>query len=616
VGRGIELLAPARDLATGRVAVDCGADAVYVGGPGFGARRGAGNPAEDIAELVRYARPFGVRVYAAMNTLLWDGELDDARRTALSLVDAGVDALIVQDMAYLRMGIEGVELHASTQTANLDPAEIAFLGRAGFSRVILERALSAEDIRAIRRAAPPELELEAFVHGAICVSYSGRCFMSRAMDGARSGNRGDCSQSCRLPYDLVTGDGRIVLKGKHLLSLRDLDLSPHVGELLDAGVTSLKIEGRLKDAAYVRNVVSHYRRLLDAELARRPHLARASAGVSVPDFTPDPARSFTRGATDYFFRGAAPGGELRVASFDTPKAVGERMGRVAKTGCERTGNKYFLIDGGELSIVSGDGICYFAGGELRGTQVNRVEGGRVYPDRAEGIEPGTEIFRNHDHAFTRTLERSRMRRRIGVTARFTATPTDATATFTDETGIAATATRTGEFAPARDAARMAATIEGELSRSGDTMFDVREVSMAEGDGLFIPVSLLAAMRREGLEQLADARAALSPMRRPAVEDPAATFPRAELTAAENVTNHLSEQFWRDHGVTTIAPPLELRAARPGEVLMRMRYCLRREIGECLCENPRLKGDLYITRGATRHALRFDCTKCEMTVCKV
>ncbi len=304
--RSIELLAPARDLATGRVAVDAGADAVYIGGPGFGARRAAGNSLEDVAELVRYARPFGVRVYATLNTLLFDDELDDAYTVARELLgmqnksavgvltDAGVDALIVQDMAFLRMGFSGVEFHASTQTSNIDPGDVDFLGCAGFRRVILERALSLDEIRTIRAATPQEVELEVFIHGAICVGYSGRCFMSHAMEGARSGNRGDCSQPCRLVWDLTDDGGNTLMKGRHMLSVRDLDLSERIGELLDAGVSSFKIEGRLKDAGYVRNIVSHYRRLIDRELELRPGLRRASVGISTPDFAPDPAKSFTR----------------------------------------------------------------------------------------------------------------------------------------------------------------------------------------------------------------------------------------------------------------------------------------------------------------------------------
>ncbi len=342
----IELLAPARDLETGRVAVDCGADAVYIGGPGFGARHAAGNSVEDVAALVRYARPFGVRVYAALNTLLFDSELAEAERTARELIAVGVDALIVQDMAYLRMGLTGTEFHASTQTSNILPEDVAFLGRAGFRRVILERALSLDEIRAVRAACTDGTELEAFVHGAICIGYSGKCFMSRST-GPRSGNRGDCSQPCRLAWDLVDAGGKILIKGRHMLSVSDLDLSARIGEMLDAGVTSFKIEGRLKDASYVRNIVSYYRGVIDEAIRGREGLYRASAGISEPDFTPDPSKSFTRGAIgtgctgEYFLDGARRG----VISFDTPKAIGEYIGVVRETGCERTGNRYFTFTG-------------------------------------------------------------------------------------------------------------------------------------------------------------------------------------------------------------------------------------------------------------------------------
>ncbi len=709
--RRIELLAPARDLATGRVAVDAGADAVYIGGPGFGARRAAGNPVEDVEALVRYARPFGVRVYATLNTLLFDDELDEARRVGRELIDAGVDALIVQDMAWLRMDLSGVgtptadlaarngvvgtpvaglaarngvEFHASTQTSNMRPEEVAFLGRAGFRRVILERALTMEEIRAIREVCPAEVELEVFVHGAICVGYSGRCFMSRAADSGRSGNRGDCSQPCRLAYDLVErgddagggdggggdggggdggggacggaregaregargGEGRIVMKGKHLLSLCDLDLSARVGELLDAGVSSLKIEGRLKDAAYVRNVVSHYRRVVDEALAVRPELRRASVGRAEPDFVPDPAKSFARGRTEYFLDGAVRG----VASVDTPKAMGEMVGTVGRVACERMGNRYFTLENQVVPLAAGDGICFFAGGELRGTNVNRIEAGRVYPNMCEGIEAGMEIFRNHDHAFVRALERSRMRRRIGVEASVVAGMSRIEVTFVDETGVTVGVVQDGAFEPARDPLKMGAVIRGELARSGDTIFEVRGVEICGGvdggdggdggdgpdggDGVvvpFIPVSTLARMRREGLERLLEARAGLAVERHTAEEDPAAVFPRTRLEAEENVTNRLAENFWRDHGVTEIAPALELKGVRCGEVVMRTRYCIRRETGECLraagaagaaagrvrgeTEGPEGtgQGDLWLERGRERWRLGFDCAKCEMVV---
>lgn len=311
----VELLAPARDYLSAVAAVDYGADAVYMGGAKFGARQAAGNAAEEIARAVGYAHRYGVRVHATLNTLLWDDELEEAERQARELIAAGVDALIVQDMALRRMDLP-VELHASTQVSNRTPEGARFLGEAGFARVILERNLSLDEIRAICRAT--RAEVECFVHGAICVGYSGRCFLSRSMS-ARSGNRGACSQPCRLTYDLTDGRGHTYIAGKHLLSVRDMNLSAHLGELLDAGVTSFKIEGRLKDVNYIRNVVAFYRRATDEALAARPRLGRASVGESVPDFTPDTAKSFTRGESEYFFAGRCAG----VASFDTPKAVGE-----------------------------------------------------------------------------------------------------------------------------------------------------------------------------------------------------------------------------------------------------------------------------------------------------
>ncbi len=607
----IELLAPARDLATGRVAVDCGADAVYIGGPGFGARRAAGNPLEDIAALVRYARPFGVRIYATLNTLLFDDEVDEAHRVACGLLDAGVDALIVQDMAWLRIGFQEVEFHASTQTSNILPGDVAFLGRAGFRRVILERALSLDGIRAIRAACPEDTELEVFVHGAICVGYSGRCFLCRAADPSRSGNRGDCSQPCRLTYDLADGGGRVLVKGKHLLSVRDLDLGARIGELMDAGVSSFKIEGRLKDANYVRNIVSHYRMVIDRELALRPGLRRSSAGVSTPDFVPDPAKSFTRGSTEYFFDGPRRG----VASFDTPKAMGERVGTVGKVGCERTGNRFFTLENPEVRLAAGDGICFFSVGELRGTNINRVEADRIYPDKCEGVLPGTEIYRNHDRAFVRSLEGSRTKRRIAVRAGIATASSRVEITFTDRTGVSVSVAGEGVFEPARDPGKMAATAREQLTKSGDTIFEVEGVDI-EGELLFVPVSVLASMRREGLERLFEARAKLAPERHPAVEDTAARAPRTCLGADENVTNRLTERFWRDHGVTEISPALELRGAAPGEEVMRTPYCIRREMGECLAEGSELRGELFLERGNTRWRLGFDCGKCIMTLSKV
>ncbi len=595
----IELLAPARDLEAAMAAVDYGADAVYIGGPGFGARYAAGNTVADIARLAAYAHVFGVRVYATLNTILYDDELAEAERTARELLAAGVDALIVQDMAWLRMGLEGVEFHASTQTSVIAPEDAAFLGSAGFRRLILERNLSLEDIKKIRAATSAELEV--FIHGAICVGYSGRCFMSRST-GGRSGNRGQCSQPCRLAYDLTDADGNVVIKGKHLLSVRDMDLSRHIPKLLDAGVTSFKIEGRLKDASYIKNIVSHYRRILDEALAVRPQLERASAGRSKPDFTPDPSKSFTRGATDYFLNGAVRG----VASFDTPKSVGAPVGKVYAVG-----GGWFTLENAKETLSPGDGICFMAGGELSGTNINRVDGdGRIFPNRADGLAPGTEVYRNYDHVFTRELERNRTRRRISVRADASMTPESVSVVFTDETGISVSVSRAGIFEAAKNPEKMAAILREQLTKSGDTIFEVTDVVIA-GEVRFAPSSVLAELRRDGLEKLLEEREKFVPGRHPAIEDMTAKFPRTAVAANENVTNRLAGQFYRDHGVTEMEPGLDLRPSMEGETVMRTRYCIRREIGECLREKPRLRGDLWLEHGRDRYRLDFDCVNCEM-----
>ena len=594
----VELLAPAKDYASAVVAVDAGADAVYIGGARFGARQAAGNATQEIARVVEYAHRFGVRVHATLNTLLWDDELPDAERQARELIDAGVDALIVQDMALRRMNLP-VELHASTQVSNRTPQGARFLAEAGFARVILERALSLEEIRAICAATPAEVEV--FVHGAICVGYSGRCFLSRALSG-RSGNRGACSQPCRLPWDLVDGRGRKIIAGKHLLSVRDLNLSHRLGELVDAGVTSFKIEGRLKDAGYIRNVVAYYRRALDEVLAARPGWCRASVGESIPDFTPDPAKSFTRGESEYFFAGKRPG----VASFDTPKAVGERIGRVAKV----SGGS-FLLDA-EADLAPGDGICFISPCGVLGSNVNAVEGRRITPNRMEGIVPGAEVYRNYDRRFNLALERSRMRRVIPARAVVTASAGGLSITCVDCEGVESSASRALPLDRAKNPVANAASLRTQAMKSGDTIFAVREVEV-QGAEWFVPASLAAEVRREALDELLRRRMERPLSHRILPEDPAARYPSERLGGEENVTNRLAAAFYRDHGVREIEPPLERAASLEGCTVMRSAYCIRREIGECLREGSTLRGDLYLEHGAERFRLDFDCAACEMAL---
>ena len=594
----VELLAPAKDYASAVAAVDYGADAVYIGGAKFGARQAAGNAAEEIARVAEYAHRFGVRVHATLNTLLWDDELEEAERQARELIAAGVDALIVQDMALRRMSLP-VELHASPQVCNSTPEGARFLGEAGFARVILERNLSLDEIRAICSATTAEGE--CFVHGAICVGYSGRCFLSRSMSG-RSGNRGACSQPCRLAWDLTDGKGRTYIPGKHLLSVRDMNLSQRIGDLLDAGVTSFKIEGRLKDTNYIRNVVAYYRRAVDEALAVRPGFVRSSVGESVPDFTPEPSKRFTRGESEYFFAGKRPG----VASFDTPKAVGEQVGRVAKV----SGGSFTLS--GEAELAPGDGICFISPRGVMGTNVNAVEGRRITPNRMDGIVAGAAVYRNSDRLFNLRLERSRTRRVIPAAAVAEASAEGFTITYTDCEGVAASAGRAVPLDAAKNPGANASALRVQAMKSGDTIFTVRDAEV-RGAEWFVPASLAAEVRREAFAALDEARRNRPLEHRILPDDPAARYPSEELTAEENVTNRLAEAFYRDHGVVRIERGLDLAPTTAGHRVMRSAYCIRREIGECLRERPQLRGDLYLEHGAHRYRLEFDCAACEMSL---
>lgn len=594
----VELLAPAKDYASAAAAVDYGADAVYIGGAKFGARQAAGNSAEEIARVVEYAHRYGVRVHATLNTLVWDDELEEAERQARALIAAGVDALIVQDMALRRMSLP-VELHASTQVCNCTPEGARFLGEAGFARVILERNLSLDEIRAI--CAATTAEVECFVHGAICVGYSGRCFLSRSMSG-RSGNRGACSQPCRLAWDLTDGRGRTYIAGKHLLSVRDMNLAQRIGDLLDAGVTSFKVEGRLKDTNYIKNVVAYYRRAVDGALAERPGLVRSSVGESVPDFTPDPSKSFTRGESEYFFAGKRPG----VASFDTPKAVGEYVGRVAKV----FQHGFTLL--GEAELAPGDGICFITPRGVTGTNVNAAEGRRITPNRMDGIMAGAEVYRNSDRLFNLRLERSRTRRVIPAGAVAEASAEGLTITYTDCEGVTASAGRRVKLDRAKNPEANAAALRVQAMKAGDTIFAVRDAEV-RGAEWFVPASLAAEVRREAVSALGEARRVRTLEHRILPENPAARYPSERLTAEENVTNRLAEAFYRDHGVREIERGLDLAPTTAGHRVMRSAYCIRREIGECLKERPRLKGDLWLERGANRYRLEFDCVRCEMSL---
>ena len=596
--RYIELLSPARNYDAAIAAIDCGADALYIGAESFGARRGATNTTDDIARVVDYAHLFGVKVFVTLNTILYERELKEAEALARRLIDVGVDALIVQDMAYREMNLP-VELHASTQVCNMTPEGAKFLEDSGFSRVILERALSLEEIKAIRAAT--EVDLECFIHGAICVGHSGRCYLSRSQS-SRSGNRGECSQPCRLTYDLVTERGEKLISGKHLLSVKDFDLSERIGDLIDAGVVSFKIEGRLKDDNYIKNVVSYYRRKIDEAIASRPECQRASVGRSEIEFDPDPKKSFTRDGGEYMFAGKRAG----VASFLTPKAVGEYVGCVATTS-----KRDFRIVG-KVALNAGDGICVITPEGIVGTNVNRVEGNTIEPNRMEGIKAGMEVYRNYDHRFTQAVERSRTRRAVETKCNLILSAEGISATYTDEEGLSVSVERSMALDGSKSVEKMRAVAEEQMAKSGDSIFRVVSVSV-EGAEWFATAKMLAEVRREALSMLAAKRMTRIMEHDIRTDSGEARFPVQRLGAEYNVVNSLSRRFYLKHGVEHIIDGLDLWATTVGERVMESSYCLRREIGECLKKGTKLRERLYIEHGRHRYRLDFDCAKCRMSL---
>ena len=599
----IELLAPAKDLVSGKIAIDYGADAVYIGAERFGARSGATNSMNDVKELAQYAHLFGAKLYVTMNTIIYDDEIDEARRQAENVWLAGADALIVQDMAMLEMELPPIELHASTQTFALRGDRIDFLAQSGFSRVILERAISLEEIREIRKHS--DVELEAFVHGAICVGFSGQCYFSQTMMG-RSGNRGQCAQPCRWTYNLLDQDFNRLIEDKHLLSVRDLNMSKYVADLIDAGITSFKIEGRLKDENYVKNTVAYYRQHIDRVIADRKDCVRSSFGSSEIRFEPAPEKTFTRGFTDWFISGKMD----KVAEFNTPKATGAFVGRV-----KRLLGKAIELDTREL-LTAGDGICFLDGnGIFTGTNVNRVEGRVIYPNKMDGIVVGTEIYRNYDKSFADMLLRDNTKRRLCISMNFSGRPGEVTLVAEDENGNRAEESLTVDMEPAKNQDRMVDTFKTQLVKSGDTPFSVKQLNVDFPDLVpFLTVAQLNELRRNVLSKLKSAILNNYTRNERIKADTNVSYPQTELDFRANVVNHLSENFYRKQGVEKIESGFELMSDYTGAVVMTSRYCIRRECGMCLKnQKTKYRGKLYIENNFHTFELKFDCANCEMSL---
>jgi collagenase-like PrtC family protease len=630
--RKIELLAPAKNLECGIAAIDHGADAVYIGAAQFGARQTAGNSTEDIAELTRYAHQFGATVYVTVNTIVYEKELAALEHLLKQLVEMGVDAILVQDMAvleiykklkaeYVARGYRMPALHASTQTDNRSADKVKWLKENGFERVVLARELSLEEITDIHKA-HPDVELEAFVHGALCVSYSGACYASQYFFN-RSANRGECAQFCRMAFDLKDSDGETLIEDSYLLSLKDMCQLDRLGDLLEAGVCSLKIEGRLKDANYVKNVVATYSEALNAYIAKHTgKYCRSSYGRCTYTFTPALEKTFNRGFTYYFFNGR----QKDISSFNTPKAMGEYVGYVKEI---RRGS--FNVAGTAM-FANGDGLCFFnRQKKLEGFRVNRVENNRLYPlTMPKNLEPGMALYRNNDIEFERAMQGKTATRKLQV--RFVVNVVDGKLTFTatDECGRSANVVL--NETPEKAQKSQHDNIVKQLEKLGNTVWTANEISINNSaDEFFIPSSRLAAVRRELLEALEDTPVS-NHTDKQAVGETATNSINANNTVyadtinIANVANTTAQNYYAAHGVKNAPTAFELNSdykagstTAPSAVppLMTCRYCLRYALGYCVKnggKRPTWHEPLHLeAKNGIRVRLAFNCAKCQMEV---
>lgn len=598
--RTIELLAPAKDLACGMEAVKHGADAVYIGAPRFGARSAAGNTLEDIGRLCAYAHRFRVKIYVALNTILKDEELGEAERMIHRLYEAGADALIIQDMGITRLNLPPIPLHASTQMDNRTAERVRFLQDSGFTQVVLARELSLDEIRTIARLT--DVCLEVFVHGALCVGYSGQCYLSAALSG-RSANRGECAQYCRLPYSMVDAVGKVIAADSHLLSLKDMNRSPDLEALLDAGVSSLKIEGRLKEVSYVKNITAYYRKKLDRIFEKRAEYGRSSSGQVSFFFEPAAEKSFNRGFTDYLLKERTPG----ITAFDSPKSLGEKVGTVK----EIRGNG--LSVAGLQPVHNGDGLVFFnERGILEGFRVNKAEENRIFPLEMPLLKPKTVLYRNYDHAFEKMLSRPSAERKIGVEVELAENMFGFTLALKDEDGNRVMVTRPVGKEEARKDQRE--NIRIQLSKLGNTDFTALLVTNTLGRNWFIPSSVLSDMRREGIELLESVRRIAyrrEPAGKPGISG-TKIFPE-HLTYLGNVSNAKARQFYLEQGVKQVDPAFELEPRRDVP-LMFAKHCLRYSMGWCPVYQKKKSPytePFFLVYKDTRLRLQFDCKECRM-----
>ena len=603
----VEILAPAKNLVQGMGAINAGADAVYIGAPQFGARSNATNSVEDIAELVQYAHLFKAQVFVVVNTILYDNELEDCKNLIHELYRIGVDALIVQDMAVLEMDLPPIVIHASTQANNRDPKHVKFLADAGMKRVVLARELNLDQIKDIHKAT--DVELEFFVSGALCVSFSGNCYMSVA-NGERSANRGSCAQNCRLPYNLVDGTGKTLIANSHLLSIKDLDLSDQLPNLIEAGVTSFKIEGRLKDMVYVKNNTSYLRKKLDAFLENNDTYVKASSGRTFYNFEAEMDRSFNRGYTDYFVNKRTE----KIGSWESPKSQGQLIGKVLETKA-----KGYVIENQE-KLNNGDGL-YFINEEgiPDGMQINTIVNNVVIPNTFKDIKPGTIIFRNSDAAFTKLVEREDSAvRKIGVKLKFSETKNGFQLVAIDEDGHKSVT----EFESGKEIAKSEEStipnIKKNLAKTGNTPFIVDDIEIEFSGNWFLPISKINESRRIVLEQLIDTRVKDYHREEFQIKKTDHPYPVSQLDFTYNVANKMAREFYKRHGVTEIEKAFELQWDPGKSRVMVTKYCVKYELGKCARFQRDTMGEkvvepLVLKHGTNEYKLKFNCKPCEMEI---
>lgn len=604
--RKIELLAPAKNIEVGKAAINSGADAVYIGASEFGARANAGNSIDDIKELVEYAHLFNVKVYVTLNTILYDGELKKAEKLIHKLYDIGVDALIIQDMGILEMDLPPIELHASTQTNNYNIEHIKFLDSVGFHTLVLARELNLEQIREIR--SETKCQLEVFVNGAICVSLSGQCYLSQH-SGGRSANRGCCAQPCRQKYDLKDSAGNIIQKDKYLLSMKDMNRSDSIEQLIETGVDSFKIEGRLKDIDYVVNTVSYYRQIIDRYINTTSGYIKSSSGVISHDFKPDLSKTFSRGFTDYFMSEKRD----KMASFFTPKSVGEYLGKI-----KQVDKKWFNLAVNH-DIINGDGLCFIdKKGKLNGFYVNKVENGKIFTD-TKYLTQGVDLYRNYNHSFNKKINTIPVERKIGLNIEIEEINDGLKLKVVDEDNISTQLCINIIKEEAKNRERAFETIKKQLSKSGGTIFKVSSVKLNLNQPLFIPVSVLNSARRELFELHIDNRIKSYVRNEFRIKNSNIPYPFENLGYMNNVSNRLSEQFYKRHNVKSINKAFEISDDNShNNVLMTTRYCIKYELGYCpihQAPDNKLKEPLFIEGAPGKFQLEFDCKNCMMKIIK-